>query len=67
VLFFGWGFSLYGKVGAAEQWLFVLLGWSVMLAWSAPFLRRYRRGPLELVWRSLVEKRLLPNRRSLSI
>ncbi|WP_395331534.1 DUF418 domain-containing protein [Novosphingobium sp. BL-8H] len=66
-LFFGWGFALYGKVGAAEQWLFVLLGWSIMLAWSAPFLRRYRRGPLELVWRSLVEKRLLPNRRALSI
>lgn len=66
-LFFGWGLDLFGKVGAAQQWLFVLLGWSAMLGWSAPFLRRYRRGPLELVWRSLVEKRLLPNRRVLSI
>ncbi|TCM19502.1 uncharacterized protein EDF56_103140 [Novosphingobium sp. PhB165] len=65
-LFFGWGLGLYGRVGAAEQWLFVLIGWCVMLCWSAPFLRRYRRGPLELVWRSLVEGYLLPNRRPLS-
>ena len=66
VLFFGWGCGLYGKVGAAEQWLFVVIGWAAMLGWSAPFLRRFHRGPLELVWRSLVEKRILPNRRLLS-
>ncbi|WP_260609803.1 DUF418 domain-containing protein [Sphingomonas sp. IC081] len=65
-LFFGWGCGLYGKVGAAEQWLFVGIGWAAMLGWSLPFLRHFRRGPLELVWRSLVEKRLLPNRRLLS-
>ncbi|TDW63185.1 uncharacterized protein EDF57_106142 [Novosphingobium sp. PhB55] len=62
-LFYGWGLGLFGKLGPADQWALVLIGWMVMLAWSEPWLSRYRRGPLELLWRSLVEQKRLKNRR----
>lgn len=62
-LFYGWGLDLFGRVGPAGQWAFVLLGWMMMLAWSKAWLSRYRRGPLELLWRSLVERKWQENRR----
>lgn len=58
-IFYGWGLGLVGRVGTSAQAGFVLLGWALMLAWSAPWLRRYRRGPLEWLWRSLTEWRVL--------
>lgn len=61
-LFNGWGLGLFGQYGAAGQWLFVIMGWGLMLAWSKPWLARYRQGPLEWLWRSLTEWQLLPNR-----
>ena len=63
-IFYGWGLGLFGQYGAAGQWLFVLLGWAVMLGWSQPWLARFRQGPLEWLWRSLTEWRVLPNRRT---
>ncbi len=62
-LFNGWGLGLFDRYGPLAQMPFVLLGWTLMLAWSKPWLARYRRGPLEWLWRSLVEWRILPNRR----
>jgi uncharacterized protein len=62
-LFYGWGLGLFGRVGPLVQWAFVLLGWALMLAWSSPWLRHWRRGPLEWLWRSLTERRALLNRR----
>lgn len=58
--FFGWGLGLTGRIGAAGQWWFILLGWAVMLVWSKPWLERYRQGPVEWLWRSLTEGRRLP-------
>jgi uncharacterized protein len=62
-IFYGWGLGLFGRAGPAMQWAFVLLGWALMLGWSAPWLGRWRRGPLEWLWRSLTEGQILPNRR----
>ena len=62
-IFYGWGLGLFGKVAPAGQWLFVLLGWTAMLGWSAPWLRYFRRGPLEWAWRSLVARNILSNLR----
>lgn len=62
-IFYGWGLGLIGTVGHAPQWAFVLGGWLLMLAWSKPWLERYRRGPLEWLWRSLTERRMLTNLR----
>jgi uncharacterized protein len=61
-IFNGWGLGLFDRYGPLGQVPFVLLGWILMLAWSKPWLARYRRGPLEWVWRSLVEWRMLPKR-----
>lgn len=61
-IFYGWGLGLFGKVGPAWQWLFVLLGWALMLGWSTFWLNRYRRGPLEWLWRSLIARKALENR-----
>jgi uncharacterized protein len=62
-VFYGWGLGLVGTVGAAGQWLYVALGWALMLAWSKPWLARFSQGPLEWLWRSLTEGRPLPLRR----
>ena len=62
-LFYGWGLGLIGRYGPATLWLFVLLGWALMLGWSKPWLARFRQGPLEWLWRSLTEGRKLPLRR----
>lgn len=63
-LFHGWGLGLGGHFGEAGQLGFVVLGWAAMLAWSEPWLRRFRQGPLEWLWRSLTEGRRLPFRRT---
>ena len=62
-LFYGWGLGLFERFGPLAQWAFVALGWSLMLGWSKPWLLHWRRGPLEWLWRSLTERRVLPNRR----
>jgi len=63
-LFYGWGLGFYGRVAPAPQ-LGVMLGWwLIMLAWSAPWLARFRYGPLEWVWRSLSEWRLVSMRKN---
>jgi uncharacterized protein len=62
-IFYGWGLGLVGRIGHAGQLAFVLLGWALMLGWSRPWLARFRQGPLEWLWRSLTERRLLPMRR----
>lgn len=58
-----WGLSLYGQFGAAQRWTLVLLVWALILAWSQPWLTRYRQGPMEWLWRSLTEWRMMPFRR----
>ncbi|MBU6268519.1 MAG: DUF418 domain-containing protein [Sphingomonadales bacterium] len=62
-LFYGWGLGLYGRVSPAAQLGVVGAWWLVMLAGSAPWLARFRQGPLEWVWRSLTEGRVLPMRK----
>ena len=59
-LFYGYGGGLYGRVDRAEAWLIVLAAAALMLAWSRPWLTRYRYGPLEWVWRSAARGRLQP-------
>ena len=57
-IFHGWGLGLYGQYGAAARWLFVVGAWALMLAWSPWWLRRFRQGPLEWLWRGLTDARL---------
>ncbi len=62
-LFYGWGLDLLGAVPTRWQWPFVVGGWALMLTWSAPWLARYRQGPLEWAWRSLTQWERLPFKR----
>lgn len=59
-IFHGWGLGLYGQYGAAARWLFVVGVWALMLAWSPWWLRRFRHGPLEWLWRSLGAGQIQP-------
>ena len=63
-IFYGWGLGLFGALTRAELWLVVIAAWVVMLAWSKPWLDRYRYGPLEWLWRSLARWALQPMRQA---
>jgi uncharacterized protein len=62
-LFYGWGLGLFDRVPTRWQPLLVIDWWTVMLAWSKPWLAHFRQGPLEWLWRSLTEWRIMPWRR----
>jgi uncharacterized protein len=62
-VFYGWGLGLYGQVSRAEAWLPVPLVWLLMLLWSKPWLKRFRYGPLEWLWRSLARWQVQPMRK----
>jgi uncharacterized protein len=66
-VFHGWGLGLYARYGRFELLGFVVLGWALMLAWSKPWLARFRYGPLEWAWRALTYRTVAPFRRSLAI
>ena len=62
-LFYGWGFGLFGKIDRAPIYGVVLAMWVIMLLWSKPWLDRFAYGPIEWLWRSLSQRRVLPMRR----
>jgi uncharacterized protein len=62
-IFYGYGFGLFGYVGRAGLWLFVLGAWAVMLLWSKPWLIKFHYGPLEYLWRSLARGKVQRMRR----
>lgn len=61
-VFYGYGLGLYGTIPRIWQMLFVVAMIGFQL-WFSPFwLRHYRFGPVEWVWRSLTYWRLQPLR-----
>jgi uncharacterized protein len=63
VIFLGWGFGLAGRFDYAEQLLVVAAIWGVQLALSPVWLRHFRFGPAEWLWRSLTYWERQPMRR----
>ncbi|WP_409019423.1 DUF418 domain-containing protein [Brevundimonas vesicularis] len=59
-----WGPRLMGQVDYPAQWLFVIAVWALQLVWSPLWLRHFRMGPLEWVWRCLTHGQRLPLRRT---
>jgi uncharacterized protein len=53
MIFYGYGFGLFGKLERYQAYSVVLLCWIVALVASPLWLRYYRFGPLEWCWRSL--------------
>ena len=63
LIFHPWAGGLFGKLTRPELYIVVVLGWLVMIAWSKPWLERYRYGPLEWLWRCLTYGKWFPMRR----
>ena len=63
LVFHGWALGLFGELNRPQLYLVVLSAWIVMLAWSKPWLERYRYGPLEWLWRCLTYGRMFPLKR----
>lgn len=52
-IFYGFGLGLFGAVSRVQLWLIVLLIWGGQTFFSTWWLRHFRYGPLEWVWRCL--------------
>lgn len=60
----GWGLGLTGLFERWQIWLFMIAVWIFQTVFSVWWLRRYRFGPLEWVWRSLTYWQRQPMRRA---
>lgn len=52
-IFYGHGFGLFGTVGRAEQWLYIISIWLVQIIVSRWWIKHFQFGPFEWIWRSL--------------
>jgi uncharacterized protein len=52
-IFYGHGLALYGRIERTTQLLMVLGIWVIVILVSSLWLKRFRFGPLEWLWRSL--------------
>jgi uncharacterized protein len=62
-IFYGHGLGLFGAVNRLQQlWLTIVI-WTVLLVAAPVWLRRFRYGPLEWLWRTLTYGHRVPMRR----
>ncbi len=59
-IFYGHGLGLFGYVERTGQFFVVLVLWLLQLLWSPMWLRYFRFGPFEWLWRSLTYFRPQP-------
>src|SRR5262245_58787653 len=64
LLFYGWGFGMFGRLPFYKLFFVVAATWVVNLVASTIWLQYFRFGPLEWVWRSLTYWRPQPMRRT---
>lgn len=62
-VFHGWAGGLYGELTRGGLYMVMALTWVIMLAWSKPWLERFKYGPLEWLWRCLTYGTLVPLKR----
>jgi len=60
-VFFGFGLGQFGKMGVAEGLVLAFALYAAQAALSMAWLRYFRFGPLEWLWRVLTYGRLFPN------
>jgi uncharacterized protein len=53
VIFTGFGFALFGRVERIYQILIVFAVWVMVIVFSKVWMKHYRFGPLEWLWRTL--------------
>ena len=61
--FYSYGLGFYGRVTYPSLWLVVVGVWAINIILSLVWLRFFRFGPAEWLWRSLTYMRLQPMRR----
>lgn len=61
-IFTGAGLAWYGQLSRHDLYYIVAAIWVVQLSWSPVWLRHFRYGPAEWLWRSLTYGRLQPLR-----
>jgi uncharacterized protein len=59
-IFYGHGLGLYGSVSRVGQALIVLAVWAALLVLCPFWLKRFRFGPFEWLWRSLTYMKFQP-------
>ena len=64
-IFYGHGLGLFGSVDRTGQLLIVLAIWLGQLTLSPIWLKHFRFGPFEWLWRSLTYGAMQPMRRGL--
>ncbi|WP_409274337.1 DUF418 domain-containing protein [Neobacillus sp. SCS-31] len=62
-IFYGYGLGLYGKVSAAQGTLLVFAVFFLQIAVSSMWMKKYRYGPVEWMWRSFTYFKLQKLRR----
>ena len=62
LLFYGFGFGWFGKVHPAAMVVLTVVIFGIQVLLSNWWLRRFRFGPLEWVWRTLTYMRIQPLR-----
>ena len=65
-LFYGYGFGLYGKMGAAAGILLTVLIYLIQIPKSVWWLKRFRFGPVEWLWRTLTYGQRQPMKSSVT-
>ena len=61
-VFMGYGFGLFGKIGPGSAFLLVVLVYSLQALFSSIWLRNFRFGPLEWLWRTITYNQAQPMR-----
>jgi uncharacterized protein len=64
LLFHSYGLGLYGKVNMWQGILLTIAVFSIQIPFSIYWLRKYRFGPLEWLWRSLTYRKFISMKKS---
>ena len=67
IVFPAYGLGLYGRIGPTLGVAFTILVFGVQILWSVWWIRRFRFGPAEWLWRALTYGKLLPIRSFLAL
>ncbi|HEX3481039.1 MAG TPA: DUF418 domain-containing protein [Kofleriaceae bacterium] len=65
-LFYGWGLGLSGQLGSAACLAIAIAIFALQVVACRLWLARFRFGPVEWLWRTLVYGRAQPMRRGLA-
>jgi uncharacterized protein len=59
LIFYGHGLGLFAGLNRLEQLGIVLITWIIVVAFARIWLKHYRYGPVEWLWRALTYGRIL--------